>query len=289
MSVLRVGWSRDMKLAAGVVAALLIALIPGQALATAPSLRILRVAGPKGISGNNHFAPIGTLPLPSGHWLVLAKVQIDFVEPNFGNVPTTCQLSTTGMQGNTDTSFVKPPNSAAQGTGPTGIGEVMVFSVADTLNSAGSARVQCATTSGDLVSYFRLLRIVALPVAKLTVANMNGGASSTVGSASPQAVWGWSVTNTTIAANDNADIATYPIPKGRWWLWSGAVAASGSGAVNGDCISHDAHAAGKALFGLSAPPSAGDVQSISTQYWTSAGTNSTGRITCATHGADAAI
>ena len=272
-----------------VVAAVLVVCAPGNTVAASPSLRILRVAGPKGISGNNHYASVATMPLPHGHWLVLVKLQLDFEKPGFGNVTTGCQLSTTGTGANTDTSFVKTPNSAGTGIGDSGVGEDMFLSVADTLSSPGSAQLRCGTSSGDDVAFLRLLRMVALPVAKLSVANMNGGASSTVGSGSPQAAWGWSVTSTAITANDTADVATHLIPKGKWWIAANAVAASSSGAVSGDCTAHDTHAAGKTLFGLAATPWAGEVQPISTQYWTSAATNATGHITCSAHGADAAV
>lgn len=289
MSVLRVGSSRGIAFVASVVAALLVVSFPGSTMAASPSLRILRVAGPMSISGNNHYASVATMPLPSGHWLVLVKLQLDFEKPGYGNVSTGCQLSTTGAGANTDTSFVKTPNSAVTGSGDSGIGEDMFLSVADTLGSPGSAQLRCGTSSGDEVAFLRLLRMVALPVAKLSVANMNGGSSSTVGSGSPQAAWGWSVTNTVIAANDTADIAAYPIPKGNWWITANAVAASSSGAVNGDCTAHDAHAAGRTLFGLAATPWAGEVQPFSTQYWTSAATNATAHITCSARGSDAAV
>src|SRR5262249_13310243 len=126
---------RRVSLLAVVVVALLATLIPAEAAAATPALTIVRVAGPISVTGTNHYRPLVTMPLAPGHWIVMAKLQIDFVHPNHTHLTDSCELTTTGTGGWIDATYVKPPYAPKHGDGPTGIGDDVLLTVADTLTS----------------------------------------------------------------------------------------------------------------------------------------------------------
>jgi hypothetical protein len=161
---------------------------------------------------------------------------------------------------------VAPPDTLGTGTQPSSVGETISLSVADTFISPGSVSLNCRTDAQSNVVYARQLRIAAIPVAKLTIADLNSSYSLTSGSGSPEAIWSYSSKTTTVTVTGSGESGLLNLPRGFWAAFGTAQIQSVSAGAYGECSPHGSGGGSGGQWSITSAGTAGDIQSVSAEY-----------------------
>ena len=195
-------------LAMGLLTALPVAA--GASPASASDPKVLAVATNVAVKiTHDTYGVVSTLPLPSGHWMVVAKVNLTGASDKVPVAPTACALSVG--------SYIDQ-SGATPATLSEGHSETLLLTASDNLAAPNAAQITCKTTAPFGSVRAKTTHIMAYRMGTLSIGSL-GGSYTTAGSGSPQGIWGWATGGPTLpSGGSSTTIGSLPLTAGRWWI-----------------------------------------------------------------------
>ena len=174
------------------------------------------------IAGGSGFHTVGSLSLPKGKWLIVAKANI-VSSSSSQTTNEVCQLKLS-------TTDVDQSGQSMYYTTQQGYEGEAAVQVAHVFASAGSAALQCKGKQAAAANHIVLIGIKA---GKLTRKPF-GGTASTSGTGTPTIVSGYKAGSVAISAGSYGTIGSLALPAGKWLVQAKAFLKDGS-EVRVDC------------------------------------------------------
>ena len=192
----------------GLLTALPVAAGASPATSADPHVLASAVVGAVKIA-HGSFKSVDALALPSGRWMVLAKVGIKGGTDQVGWAPTTCALSVGTY---VDQAGVVPATVSE------GRSQTLFMTASDALSTPGVAGLDCKTSAPLGSVRASNIHIMAIRLGTLETGPL-GGKFAVLGSGSPRGIWGWTSTGPVLPGDGGIRVlGSLPIDAGRWWV-----------------------------------------------------------------------
>ena len=182
----------------------------GQSSAASNDPKVLAAATNTAVKiTHGSYGVVSSLTLPSGHWVVVAKVALKGASNKVAVAPAACVLSVGAFA---------DESGASPSTLPEGKSETLLLTASATLSTSDAAHLRCKTTAplGSVLattSHIMAYRMDTLSTGLL------GGSYTKVGSGPTKGIWGWAVNAPTLPGGGSAQtVGSLPLTPGRWWI-----------------------------------------------------------------------